>query len=135
MHSLESKRRVAWLMVVLLCIAIYVQSALPSPDLGPTFPMKDKAMHALVYGVLAILFLRACRLTWPGWRAPLQLLAAGTAVALLYGFSDELHQAFVAARQADPLDLLADGIGGLFGSAAYLTVARSPRAPTRPSRP
>ena len=121
MRNLESKRRLAWLMVAFFCLAIFIQSALPSPDIGPAFPMKDKALHMLVYGLLAVLFLRACRLSMPDWRVPL-LLVAGTAFATLYGLSDEVHQSFVAARQADPFDLLADGIGGFFGSAAYLAV-------------
>ena len=42
------------------------------------------------------------------------------AVATLYGLSDEFHQAFVAARQADGYDLLADFMGSIIGATGYL---------------
>jgi VanZ family protein len=34
-------------------------------------------------------------------------------VPLLFGFSDEYHQSFVAGRSSEFLDLVADGVGGL----------------------
>lgn len=42
-----------WLPVILLCAAIFVQSSFPPSDMGPTFPMQDKALHVLAYGLLA----------------------------------------------------------------------------------
>jgi hypothetical protein len=33
-----------WLPVVVLCLAIFIPSAFPSPDLGFSFPLKDKLL-------------------------------------------------------------------------------------------
>ncbi|WP_155323053.1 VanZ family protein [Desulfosarcina ovata] len=126
----------AWLPVAALCAAIFLQSCFASPDIGPSFPLKDKALHAAVYALLAGLVFRACRLTWPAWRAPIQILVVSVAFATLFGAGDELHQAFVATRQADALDLLADLVGSLVGGGIYLTICRRPpKATARPSTP
>ncbi len=111
-----------WLPVIALCAAIFVQSSFPSPDLGLSFPLKDKVMHMVAYGLLAVLFYRACRVTWPGKLSPAQLLVISVLFASLYGVSDEFHQSFVAARQADGYDVLADFLGSLLGAVGYLGV-------------
>jgi VanZ family protein len=111
-----------WLPVIALCVAIFVQSSFPSPEFGPSFPLKDKLMHMVAYGLLAVLFFRACRATWPERRAPLPLLAISVLFAALYGLSDEFHQSFVAARQADALDWVADVAGSILGALGYMGV-------------
>lgn len=111
-----------WLPVVALCAAIVVQSSFPSPDLGPSFPLKDKVLHMAVYGTLAWLFCRACRMTWPGRQTPVQLLVVGICFTTLFGVSDEIHQSFVAARQADAMDGVADFAGSLLGAVGYILV-------------
>jgi VanZ family protein len=83
------------------------------------------------YGVLAALFYRACRLTWPGLHSPLLWLSLSIIFATLYGLSDEFHQSFVNARHADPGDLVADFLGSILGAAGYLVVDRSRK--TKPS--
>lgn len=108
-----------WLPVLALCVAIFVQSCFATPDLGFSFPLKDKMLHMSVYGLLAALFYRAWRWTWPGRFNPVQMLVASVLFAALYGVSDELHQAFVAARQADGYDVLADIAGSFLGAAMY----------------
>ncbi len=77
----------------------------------------DKVLHMAEYGVLGILCYRGFRYAGTSWTAQHALWLA-IVVALLYGASDELHQAFVPLREADPWDLLADGIG-----AAICTIA------------
>lgn len=109
-----------WLPVTALCAAIFIQSCFPSPDLGPSFPLKDKVLHLGAYAVLAALFCRACQATWPGRLSPVQLLVVSAGFATFYGAGDELHQAFVAARQADVADGLADFAGSILGAAGYL---------------
>jgi VanZ family protein len=42
----------------------------------------------------------------------------------LYGLSDEVHQYFVPFRTADPLDLLADALGGALGVLFYQALSR-----------
>jgi VanZ family protein len=111
-----------WLPVIALCVAIFVQSSFPSPDFGPAFPLKDKVMHMVAYGLLAVLFYRACRVTWPERLPPLQLVAISVLFASLYGVSDEFHQSFVVARQADLLDGVADVAGSILGALGYMWV-------------
>ena len=113
---------ILWLPVILLCLAIFLQSSFPSPDMGPTFPLKDKSLHLAAYGLLAALFVRACRWTWPGRLSGLQLMLLGIGFATLYGLSDELHQSPVAARQAEFMDVVADFAGSVLGAAVYMKV-------------
>ncbi len=72
------------------------------------------------YGLLAALFARACRRTWPRRLSPLLLLVVSVCFATLYGISDELHQAFVTTRQADAMDGVADFAGSVLGAAGYI---------------
>jgi VanZ family protein len=51
-----------------------------------------------------------------------QVLAISVCFATLYGVSDEFHQAFVAARQADGYDVLADFVGSILGAVGYMAV-------------
>lgn len=113
-----------WLPVTAFCVVIFVLSCFPSPDVGPPFLFKDKVLHMTAYGVLAALFYRACRATWPGRLSPVQLLAISVCFATLYGLSDEIHQAFVATRQADGYDLLADFMGSVLGAVGFSKTGR-----------
>ncbi len=75
-------------------------------------PFGDKIVHAVIYGGLALLALRAFRHAGgpEGARYALTLAIVATSV---YGISDELHQLFVPNRHADPWDWLADTGGAL----------------------
>lgn len=110
-----------WLPVLLLCLAIFVQSCFPYADLGPSFHLKDKVLHMAVYGLLAVLVARACRLSWPGRLSAVQLLLISVGFSTLYGLSDEWHQTFVISRHGSTLDVLADFLGSLIGAAGYLS--------------
>lgn len=79
----------------------------PSVDIG--FPI-DKIEHAIAFGILQFLTLRALRyelpLTWPRgmpWVAALCSTVAGGAL--------ELYQLTVPNRSAEFMDLVADAIG------------------------
>jgi len=122
MKTAQKKFFLYWMPVIALCAAIAVQSSFPSPDLGPSFPLKDKVLHMAVYGALALLFYRACRLTWPGRLSPAQLLVLSVCFATLFGMSDEVHQSFVVARKADVMDGVADFAGSILGAVLYIMV-------------
>jgi len=64
-------------------------------------PFKDKIAHAGIFGLLAIL-LRLAGFTF--WQA--------LVLSSFYGFSDELHQHFVAGRSRDIFDWLAGTLWG-----------------------
>jgi len=72
------------------------------------FPNKDKLVHAIAYAIMAYA-------AWSAFRHHLakHLLLAVVSVlfASMYGVSDEFHQSFVAGRDADVWDWLADTVG------------------------
>ncbi|WP_256617853.1 VanZ family protein [Parvularcula maris] len=72
----------------------------------------DKIGHFLAYAALAFVSL----LRWPRRLLPVIVLATA------YGGLMEIGQLFVPLRTATWSDLLADGLGALAGSAAYLTL-------------
>ncbi len=91
-------------------------------------PFKDKGVHFLEYAVLGFLCAHAALRTWPK-RPPIRTLALGAFLAAAWGFSDELHQAFVPGRSAELGDLVADALGASVGAVArgVLHRARTPR--------
>lgn len=102
------RRWIAWIPALAWagCIfALSAQSTLPG-----TGGVTDKQAHAMAYGVLAMLSLMAAA----GWRwravTASRVLLAFT-VAVLYGVSDEVHQAFVPGRTPDVADVVADATG------------------------
>jgi len=108
-----------WLPVILLCVAIFVQSALPSPEGLPPIPYLDKILHFIGYFILGALFFRAFNHTLKKQRTLIQLIFYSILSATLYGISDEFHQYFVAVRQFDPMDILADFLGSVIGVILY----------------
>lgn len=99
-------------------------SSLPGravPDAG--FPGADKLVHVVVYAVLGGLCARPLRRTPWGQQRPWTSIAAATAVATMYGVTDEIHQMFVPQRAADAWDLAADAVGGVVGA----TLGAQPR--------
>lgn len=100
-------------------------------------PFIDKFLHLAEYGVFAGLLLVGLR---RGRGGPRRASAdfdphLAFAIATLYAFTDELHQAFVPPRQADAADFLVDALGALlvaFVLSAHVPAAR--RALNPPAR-
>ena len=80
-------------------------------DLPELFPHEDKLAHLVLFGLLAAFWLGSFPTTSTGYRSREVWFAI--LIATLYGALDEWHQSFVPGRTADPLDLLADGVGAL----------------------
>jgi VanZ family protein len=91
-----------WGPVVVWASVIFAFSSIPSlgTGLGTWDLVLRKLAHATVFGILALLLLRATRSTG------LALLLTG-----LYAVSDEVHQTFVSGRAGRPLDVLIDVSG------------------------
>ncbi|MFH1183910.1 MAG: VanZ family protein [Chloroflexota bacterium] len=91
-----------WGAAILVMLAIFCLSSRPSAEL-PHFGWADAAVkkgsHVLGYGLLALSYWKAF-----GWRP--ERIAQAWGLAVLYGISDELHQAFVPGRHASALDVL-----------------------------
>lgn len=100
-----------WLPVVAWMGLIYYLSAqpeLPQPYPGWADLLISSLAHVFVFGVLAVLWVRALGLRRNAW------LLAFT-VTLLYALSDEFHQAFVPGRHPDLWDLACDAFGAAIG--------------------
>lgn len=115
----------AWALVI---FALSAQPWLPGPPGG----LSDKHMHALAFGLLALACLFGLVRGEPQ-RLTSGRAAAAAVLAVLYGLSDELHQAFVPGRHADLADLAADAVGAVVAVAAAWACAillrrRNPRA-------
>lgn len=97
-----------WGPVVLQMAVIFAVSSIP--NLGAPPVVSDKSGHAIGYGILGAVLLRALaggRLKGVTWATA----AAAVILAALYGASDEFHQSFVPGRTPDVFDVLADGTG------------------------
>jgi hypothetical protein len=116
----------SWVLLIFWAIVIFCLSAVPGDQLDlPLFPHADKLAHAGLYGVLAFLMLRAFDGT--SWKFGSRIVCT-LVVGLGYGISDEIHQYFVAGRQSDVWDVLADFAGGLVGCGIwYFLILRKRR--------
>jgi VanZ family protein len=94
--------------------AIFAASSIPTL---PTPADADKTAHAVVYGVLATVTVRAlARGTLA--RVTTSVMLASIAIAALYGVSDEIHQIFVPGRSPEVLDVVADVTGAVVAAGA-----------------
>ena len=100
-----------WLPALLLMGIIFVVSSLSSVP-GPPDPWLDrlfkKGAHLVGYGLLALSYARALRLS--GVRHPRRWAFL---LGLLYALSDEWHQSFVPRRDGNLLDVGIDSMGML----------------------
>lgn len=95
-------------ILIFYCSLIYWlsdQEKLPVPML---FSFQDKFHHAGAYFLMSLLAWRCFR-HWLAGRTLLFWLTIG--FCSFYGATDEWHQSFVAGRNSDSLDWLADTIG------------------------
>jgi VanZ family protein len=110
--------RIAATLLILYWVALFVATHVPV-DAIELARNSDKVIHFAAYGGLAFLLALAMR---PQRRSGLWTYAALYATVAGYGVIDELIQAFVPGRSADPLDWLADVCGAGFGLVAYWLV-------------
>lgn len=86
-------------------------------------PFRDKALHFVEYAVLGWLCAQASSRTWPSSRA-WRTAAFAVFVSVLWGLSDEIHQAMVPGRSSELADLVADLLGSIVGAAAWHAFSR-----------
>ena len=111
-----------WLPVALYAGAIFFWSSQSHPEEQlPSFLLKDvsdKVLHAVEYGILAVLCYRAFR--WAaGPAVARQAVVSAIVVASAYGVTDEVHQFFVPFRESSWLDWLADTAGAAIGALSW----------------
>ena len=111
-----------WLPVIGWMALSFVLSAQPglrvSDDAAVDRPARTLA-HLGTYAVLAILLVRALLV---GARPTRVVAAAAWVGAVLYGVTDEVHQAFVPDRTGRPSDVVIDAVGAAIGVAIALVL-------------
>ena len=111
-----------WVPVALYAGVVFYLSAQSHPEEQlPSFLLKDvsdKVLHAVEYGILAVLCFRAFR--WAaGSAVARQAVVLAIVTASVYGVTDEVHQFFVPFRESSWLDWLADTIGATIGAISW----------------
>jgi VanZ family protein len=109
-----------WLPVgVWMALIFYLSSQpdLPHPESGWADLLFSSGAHLFMFGVLAVLWVRALGERSGGWLIALIL-------TLLYALSDEFHQSFVPGRHADPLDVVCDALGAALGLGLWCWLRR-----------
>jgi VanZ family protein len=93
-------------------------------DQLPLFLFKevsDKVLHAVEYGILALLCYRAFR--WgAGPVVARQAAVLAIVTASVYGVTDEVHQFFVPFRESSWQDWAADAIGAVIGVMSWRSI-------------
>jgi VanZ family protein len=110
-------------------VLIYALSAQSDPAPAITSLVWDKLLHAVEYGVLALLFCRA--LDGEGVALARTSLVA-LLLTVLYAATDEYHQSYVPLRTVELQDWIADAAGGLAAAATWLAFARVSTVVRRP---
>lgn len=96
-----------WSWIVLLGLYAAAIGYVSHQPLGlgePPFAHVDKVMHMAEFGLFLLL----------AWQATGKRLALAWLLTLAFAGSDELHQAFIPARDASFYDFIADLIGASF---------------------
>jgi VanZ family protein len=121
-----------WMPVAIYMAVIFLLSADSSPPAPPH--VSDKLLHLLAYAGLAVVIGRAVHGGLPS-RLSRRGVVVTIAITVVYGVTDELHQAFVPGRSPDVYDVAADAAGAGVGLIACWAwgIIRSFRARRPPS--
>jgi VanZ family protein len=96
---------------------IFYLSSIPTEIKLSSFSAFDKLSHMIAYGILAsLIYLTLTEMNVRGRH----LLALAFGISFLYGVSNEINQYFLSWRDADGLDVVANGVGAF----SFLTVLR-----------
>lgn len=126
-----SARLWLWGPVVAHMALIFILSSFSKLP-GPPGGLSDKHVHALAFGLLAALWLRA-RAGGRAGGVSLPAVAEAVGAAVVWGALDEFHQRFVPGRTADLADLAADAAGAVCATVviwACAIIAQSARRST-----
>jgi len=104
-----------WLPAILWMSFLFYLSNQAAPLERVASDVDPFVAHVAVYSILG--FLLHAALAGHNSAAPRWVpLSIAFALAVLYGVSDEIHQAYVPGRVASELDLVADAIGAAIGA-------------------
>ena len=102
-----------------MIVAVIIMSLMPLPPTPEIAPgLDDKVAHGLIYGILMAWC--AAALHYRYW------LRLGVAIVAL-GAGLEFIQVFLPYRSGSLLDIIANGLGVLFGAVLARTITTGPR--------
>jgi VanZ family protein len=115
----------AWMVVGLYAGGIFVLSSWSHPPSVSAWdlPHLDKLYHTLEYGGLTFVLIRALCLTC-ATRPSTSIALWAAVLVIVYGASDEFHQAFTPDRAMSLSDFLADATGAGVVASVWLWVQR-----------
>lgn len=117
MLSRAARRFLLWAPPLGYMYFIFFLSSESDPLPSLTRVVWDKALHGTGYAALGALIARGFAGEGLSWRRAWLLAAIASSA---YGVSDEYHQSFVAGRDADVLDWVADTIGSSVGAGVFV---------------
>jgi VanZ family protein len=110
-----------WLPTLAFMALIFYLSSIPGQDLEP--PVSDIMLHLAVYFILALLVLFS--LSKGLFRSvPGRIYLLAFFITVVYGLSDEWHQAFTPGRHPSLKDLFVDGAAALLAMGFHFAVTR-----------
>lgn len=119
-HAIMLKRIFRFAPVTVVMGAIFFLSHQPGTALHlPPIPFLDKILHGIIYGILAASAMFAVSRERIRNR-PVSTACGVILFCLLYGMSDEYHQAFIPGRIASLADLAADTVGAAMATPLVL---------------
>lgn len=119
-------RLALWAPLVAALGAVYFLSSLSHVP-GSEY-VWDKLLHAVGYGGISVLALRA----FHGGLVPLRPRATIATFLFMFAWfvSDEFHQSFVPGRDASALDVVADVVGFALATAGWAAISLAARSRT-----
>lgn len=103
-----------WLPVLVCMGLIFYASSISGKDIPSLFPFQEIAFHLVVYSILGLYFSRASRNTCPNIVVS-KIIVFTIIFGIIYGISDEFHQAFVSYRTVSGFDVFIDSVGTFLG--------------------
>ena len=118
------------LPAIIWALVNFAASSIPASRLPHfTAMVNDKIIHASIFFILGLLVYRALEPRHQVNKFNWSRLVIAVAAVIIYGVTDEFHQAFVPGRNVDVLDALADAMGGLLAATIiYLQSNRKSQA-------
>jgi VanZ family protein len=104
-----------WLPVLFCMGLIFSASSLPGNNIPKLFRFQSIIFHLSAYLTLAYFFARALKNSYCDIKLS-QIIFFTLLFGVIYGISDELHQAFIPYRTVSVFDVFIDGVGSFIGS-------------------
>lgn len=114
----EKHSWISWIITILIAIVIFYLSSqsFEKGAPGPAFPWKAFLYHLLAFFFFA--FFLTISMTKGNYKYK-HLILIAVVIGMLYGISDELHQAFVPNRACTFQDFMTDSVGVMMAGVVH----------------